>query len=149
MYNHPGQLAELKNRQIATLKQFSGVIEEQPRTVFSVPLALSTSLRLYLDQSFPTTPPNIFVQPLVSHPWVDSNGKVTSPSLQKWVPNTSLIQILNEVLPELQQAAAQQKPKESFNIATPDVPSTFPCLDGLRFDSFSYVFIGNHLVHHK
>lgn len=99
--------AQQINELLVSIPQSRAVNPE--RSLLEVPLQLSTgaavALRITIPSGFPQERPVLSVTSPIQHPWVDSIGRLSFPSLSRWVgSNLRLAAVVSEAIQHLDSA---------------------------------------------
>ncbi|XP_045457969.1 vacuolar protein sorting-associated protein 37A-like [Melitaea cinxia] len=101
---------DIRKRQIDTLKIFNdNVTEINENSEYRVEFEANGrnfSLNVILNPEFPNEKPNIFINPLISHPWIleNSNQIIGAPGLINYTPHSDLGRVVQAIIREFQRS---------------------------------------------
>ncbi|XP_047542602.1 vacuolar protein sorting-associated protein 37A-like [Vanessa atalanta] len=101
---------DIRKRQIDTLKIFNdNVTEINENSEYKVEFEASGrsfSLNVVLNPEFPNERPNIFINPVIPHPWLleNSNQVVGAPGLMNYTPHSDLGRVVQAIIREFQRS---------------------------------------------
>ncbi|XP_071125119.1 vacuolar protein sorting-associated protein 37A-like isoform X2 [Mytilus edulis] len=116
-----------RTKQIDSLKKANlNPSEIIPNTEYRVTFRCGNNnitLVITLPPQFPQDPPTVTVEPLVNHPWVDTQGKLIGcPSLSSFTMHSSLGQITQSIIEEFRRSPPSLV-SQGFN---PGAPMQYP-----------------------
>ncbi|KAK4880494.1 hypothetical protein RN001_008640 [Aquatica leii] len=120
---------EIRKRQINTLKIFNdNVTEIQEGSEYQVLFnsgGHEFCLRVLLTQEFPNDKPILHISPAVAHPWVNSEGDITSaPGLLNFTVHSDLGRVVQAIIREFERTPPPLLSEQSnTNITSPSVPN--------------------------
>lgn len=127
-------LSQVARKQIDSLSQYQ-IAYSRVGDNYEIPCQLPLGtlvITMSLPAAFPSAAPSFVVRPLVSHPSLDSAGRVLETRMPTWTMNTSLGRMVKDLLIEFTQRPPT--PIDKSTAATQNLDPISLALDAMSLD---------------